>query len=163
MKRSRVILCILGMFCSFVLGHVASWFMFRQEILIDYDSGYLRQIIRVGMATLRDEPVWTCPFVAFPLPNYRYALTGNKDWSTVDVSYGFDLKRAGCDYYAGRKVHILLESMVPYLCDMAPADASAVKEKTLRALHDEGIDGLTEFVREWQAQRDEEWPHRVQE
>ena len=150
---ARVMIGILGL----MLGHATSWFLFRQEILIDCDSGRLRQVLSIGPVTLRDKVLISTEFQAFPLPDGRQGLTGRERWSTVDVSYGFaDFggKRAICVYREGAKVFRLLNVLVKHMTRMSHDDAARLKEEALRALQD---GHLVEFVRTYDGEQAAKW------
>jgi len=75
-----------------IIGLSIAAMSFRVEILVDYDSGAVARVSRMGVLTLRKEPFSTHDLGDIPLANGRTSLTGKPCWKTALLFSGSSRK-----------------------------------------------------------------------
>ena len=115
----------------------------KTEVLIDYDSGTLRQRILVGAIPVRDEPLRDSLFQSYPLPTGEAGLTGHQAWHRAFLFRRGRSQSPNC--IAGQVVNDLAR-VAKWFPSMDKSRASQLKHECLQALAKGGESSLRQFV-----------------
>lgn len=143
MSKSRFINFGGLLLACFAAGFFCALFSVQEELLVDFDSGALRQRIHVGPFVVRDQRARSHLFQHYSLRGHNRGITGTPDWHVALRYRGNGLRSP--DTIGGS----VLNSMtgLGQLFPMVGRDeAGKLKEGFLRALAREGSGAASRFA-----------------
>jgi len=137
------LLAIASSLVVFVLGYATAAMSSTTCILVDYDSGRLRQTLTIWPLVVRDEVLRSTLFCAYPLPDGRQGLTGAENWHTACVFRANSMQSPNC---AGGQVVNQAASLASWFPSLPKLKASELKQEFLTVLSKGDVAAVKEFV-----------------
>lgn len=127
----------------FVIGYSVAVLSVKTEVMVDYDSGFLRQRTWIGAISIRDELIRDTLFQSYPLPNGETGITGNQTWHRAFL-FRRGAKQSP-NYIAGQVVNDFAR-IAKWFPSIDKSKASQLKHDCLKTLASGGESSLREFV-----------------